>query len=79
MGEWTGETKIGCSYAKLCSSVKEGSNILVADGTLSIKVKAILSDTELLGECLNNKCASQLSHFGTFPTCARQPGCIVPF
>lgn len=54
----TGETRIGCSYAKLCSSVKEGSNILVADGTLSIQVKKVLSETEVLGECLNNKCAS---------------------
>jgi hypothetical protein len=53
----SGETKIGCSYAKLCTSVEKDSVILVSDGTLSIQVKEILSEKELVGICLNNKCA----------------------
>jgi len=27
------ETKIGCSYAKLCQSVKPGNKLLFADGS----------------------------------------------
>ncbi len=50
-----GETKIGISYAKLCQSVAPGKRILIADGTLSIEVLEILSDTELRGRCLNGK------------------------
>mmetsp|Transcript_24730 Transcript_24730/g.44560 ORF Transcript_24730/g.44560 Transcript_24730/m.44560 type:complete len:729 (-) Transcript_24730:1196-3382(-) len=53
--ETTGETKIGISYAKLCQSVKPGNRILIADGTLSIEVLEILSDTELRGKALNPK------------------------
>ena len=34
------ETRIGLSYAKLCQSVKPGNNILIADGSISIKVTA---------------------------------------
>ena len=49
------ETRIGLSYAKLCSSVKPGNKILLADGSLSISVDEILSDTELRGTVLNSK------------------------
>jgi pyruvate kinase len=34
----SGETKIGLSYAKLCQSVAPGNVILLADGSVSIKV-----------------------------------------
>ena len=44
------ETRIGLSYANLCSSVKPGNKILLADGSLSIEVVEILSDTELRGK-----------------------------
>ena len=49
------ETRIGLSYAKLCSSVAPGQKILLADGTISIEVRQILSDTELEGTVLNTK------------------------
>ena len=49
------ETRIGLSYAKLCQSVKPGNNILIADGSISIKVNSIVSDTELKGTVLNSK------------------------
>ncbi|KXZ44735.1 hypothetical protein GPECTOR_63g60 [Gonium pectorale] len=55
----TGETKIGISYAKLCQSVVPGSRILVADGSLSIEVIEVTSDTELRGRCLNSKTLGQ--------------------
>ena len=45
--EETGDTRIGLSYAKLCQSVKAGNRILLADGSISIRVDAILSETEL--------------------------------
>ena len=45
--EETGETRIGLSYAKLCQSVKPGNRILLADGSISIRVDEILSETEL--------------------------------
>ncbi|KAG2454740.1 hypothetical protein HYH02_000576 [Chlamydomonas schloesseri] len=57
--EKTGETKIGISYAKLCQSVRVGSRILVADGSLTIEVLEILSATELRGRCLNTKVLGQ--------------------
>ncbi|GFR42123.1 hypothetical protein Agub_g2966 [Astrephomene gubernaculifera] len=57
--EATGETRIGISYAKLCQSVCVGSRILVADGSLTIEVLSILSETELLGRCLNDKTLGQ--------------------
>ncbi len=44
-----GETRIGLSYDALCSSVKAGNKILLADGSLSIQVEEILSATELRG------------------------------
>ena len=49
------ETRIGVSYEKLCSSVAPGCKILLADGTISIEVKKILSPTELEGTVLNKK------------------------
>ena len=48
-------TRIGLSYAKLCSSVVPGNKILLADGSLSIQVDEILSVTELRGTVLNSK------------------------
>lgn len=51
----TGETRIGLSYDKLCQSVKPGNRILLADGSISIQVDEILSDTELRGTVLNSK------------------------
>ena len=49
------ETRIGLSYAKLCQSVKPGNNILIADGSISIRVDSIESDTVLKGTVLNTK------------------------
>ena len=49
------ETRIGVSYAKLCSSVSPGDRILVSDGTIAIQVDAMLSPTELRGMVLNTK------------------------
>ena len=37
----TGETHIGLSYGKLCSSVKAGNRILLADGSISIVVDEV--------------------------------------
>ena len=48
-------TRIGLSYAKLCTSVKAGNKILLADGSLSIQVNEILNGTELRGTVLNSK------------------------
>jgi quinolinate synthase len=39
------ETRIVLSYANLCKSVKAGNRILIADGTIVIVVKEIVSDT----------------------------------
>jgi len=49
------ETRIGLSYAKLCQSVKVGNNILIADGSISIRVDSIESATVLFGTVLNTK------------------------
>ena len=49
------ETKIGCSYAKLCQSVKPGNKLLFADGSLVIEVVEILDDRNLKGKVLNSK------------------------
>ena len=49
------ETKIGCSYAKLCQSVKPGNRLLFADGSVVIKVLEIIDDRHLRGEVLNDK------------------------
>lgn len=49
------ETRIGLSYAKLCTSVSPGDRILISDGTISIKVTKVVSPTELLGEVDNTK------------------------
>ncbi|GLC61308.1 hypothetical protein PLESTB_001741900 [Pleodorina starrii] len=51
----TGETKIGLSYDKLCASVKEGSKILLADGSITIRVDEIISARILRGTVLNSK------------------------
>ena len=39
------ETVIGCSYAKLATSVEVGATILIADGTISCTVLEIVNDT----------------------------------
>eukprot|EP00966_Prymnesium_polylepis_P319489 7375946-Prymnesium_polylepis.1 len=49
------ETKIGCSYAKLCQSVKPGNRLLFADGSVVIEVVEILDDKNLKGKVLNSK------------------------
>lgn len=49
------ETRIGISYSKLCESVVPGNKILMADGSLSIEVLEILSETELKGRAMNAK------------------------
>ena len=49
------ETRIGLSYDKLCQSVKPGNRILIADGTISLRVEEILSDRELRATCLVSK------------------------
>lgn len=46
-------TTIGCSYTSLPESVKIGSQILIADGSLSCEVKKIEKDRVVV-ECLNN-------------------------
>ncbi|PNW83558.1 hypothetical protein CHLRE_05g234700v5 [Chlamydomonas reinhardtii] len=51
----TGETHIGLSYGKLCSSVKAGNRILLADGSISIVVDEIVDGTTLIGTVLNTK------------------------
>ncbi|GLI64206.1 hypothetical protein VaNZ11_007398 [Volvox africanus] len=53
--EETGEAHIGLSYAKLCQSVKQGNRILLADGSISIRVEQILDDKKLIGTVLNTK------------------------
>jgi pyruvate kinase len=49
------ETRIGLSYARLCQNVKVGQRILIADGSIVIQVKEIVSDTVLKGTVLNSK------------------------
>jgi len=49
------ETRIGLSYAKLCTSVKPGNKILLADGSITIQVEEILNVRELRGTVLNSK------------------------
>lgn len=46
-------TTIGCSYTSLPTSVQLGSQILIADGSLSCEVKKIEKDRVVV-ECLNN-------------------------
>ena len=48
------ETKIGCSYAKLCQSVKPGNKLLFADGSVVIKVIEILDDRHLKGVVMDD-------------------------
>lgn len=49
------EMRIGISYEKLCTSVRPGNKILLADGTISIEVKEIINERELRGIVLNSK------------------------
>ncbi len=45
--------KIACSYKGLMASVKEGTNILMADGSLSCKVTSVLNESVIV-EVLNS-------------------------
>jgi pyruvate kinase len=49
------ETRIGLSYPKLCQSVSVGNQILLADGSITIRVDEVLSATEVQGTVLNSK------------------------
>jgi pyruvate kinase len=49
------ETRIGLSYSKLCQSVTVGNRILIADGTIVLEVKEIVSDTVLKSIVLNSQ------------------------
>merc|ERR1712100_721964 len=49
----TGE-KLGCTYKKLSSSVKPGSQILCADGSLVLEVSSVINDTEVACTVLND-------------------------
>eukprot|EP00798_Chlamydomonas_sp_ICE-L_P024510 gene24510-10112_t len=49
------ETRIGLSYDKLCQSVGPGNKILLADGSLSIRVEEVLNATELRCTVMNSK------------------------
>jgi pyruvate kinase len=40
-------TKIACSYESLCTSVKVGQDVLVADGSLTCEVKEIMAVSDL--------------------------------
>lgn len=53
------ETRIGLSYARLAQTVKPGGKILLADGTISIEVTDIISDTEVKGTVQNTKTLGQ--------------------
>ncbi|WIA15846.1 hypothetical protein OEZ85_012601 [Tetradesmus obliquus] len=55
----TGRAVIGLSYDKLCRDVRPGGRILLADGSITIKVLEILDDTKLLGSCLNSHTLGQ--------------------
>eukprot|EP00798_Chlamydomonas_sp_ICE-L_P026970 gene26970-34984_t len=44
------ETRIGLSYDKLCQSVTVGNKILLADGSLTIRVEEVLSNKILLAD-----------------------------
>ena len=52
--EKTGETVVGCSYAKLAQSVKPGNRILWADGSIVMEVLKIVDDKSVLCKCLNS-------------------------
>lgn len=53
------ETRIGLSYARLAQTVTPGGKILLADGTISIEVTEIISDTEVRGTVQNTKSLGQ--------------------
>jgi len=47
-------TKLACTYAKLPTSVHPGNQILVADGSLVLKVKEVLNATEVACVVMND-------------------------
>ena len=49
----TGE-KLGCTYAKLPTSVHAGNQILVADGSLVLEVQKVLNDKEVACTVMND-------------------------
>lgn len=49
------ETRIGLSYAQLTQTVVPGGRILLADGTISIEVTEVVSETEVKGVVQNSK------------------------
>ena len=51
--EATDSSKIACSYPHLCRDVKVGTEILMADGSITLRVKDVLKD-EVLTEVLNS-------------------------
>eukprot|EP00195_Chlamydomonas_chlamydogama_P007138 CAMPEP_0202895824 /NCGR_PEP_ID=MMETSP1392-20130828/4951_1 /ASSEMBLY_ACC=CAM_ASM_000868 /TAXON_ID=225041 /ORGANISM="Chlamydomonas chlamydogama, Strain SAG 11-48b" /LENGTH=1605 /DNA_ID=CAMNT_0049580967 /DNA_START=110 /DNA_END=4924 /DNA_ORIENTATION=+ len=48
----TKETRVGVTYKNLCSILEPGDDVLLAEGTVHLKVTKILSDTELLGKVM---------------------------
>ena len=66
------ETKIGCSYAKLCQSVKPGNRLLFADGSIVIEVVEIIDEKNLKGKVLNSKKLGQRKN-GNLPGARRTP------
>ena len=64
------ETKIGCSYAKLCQSVKPGNRLLFADGSIVIEVVEIIDEKNLKGKVLNSKKLGQRKN-GNLPGARR--------
>ncbi|KAF6260138.1 pyruvate kinase [Scenedesmus sp. NREL 46B-D3] len=57
--EGSGRAVIGLSYANLCRDMRPGGRILLADGSITIKVVEILDEQRLLGRCLNSKTLGQ--------------------
>uniref|UniRef100_A0A061RE44 Pyruvate kinase n=1 Tax=Tetraselmis sp. GSL018 TaxID=582737 RepID=A0A061RE44_9CHLO len=51
--EATGETRIGLSYSGLCQTVRRGSKILIADGSILVAVEEVTSSTELRGRVVS--------------------------
>ncbi len=72
----TGETRIGLSYDKLCSSVQAGNKILLADGSISITVNEVLSATTLRGTVMNTKKLGQRKNGNLPGTACAQTRCI---
>jgi pyruvate kinase len=53
--EETGETVIGCSYARLAQTVKPGNRLLFADGSVVIEITDIVDEKTVKGKCMNSK------------------------